>query len=78
MYQDALHFDAGAVAALPRTFIDCVAPALPTIAVMRDRVRSEPGWMVHELATGHDPMVSAPEALTHLLVQAAAAGVAAA
>lgn len=76
VYQDALHFDAAAVAALPRTFIDCVAPALPTIAAMRERVRSEPGWLVHELATGHDPMVSAPEALAHLLVQAAAAGVA--
>ncbi|MDZ4161966.1 MAG: alpha/beta hydrolase [Burkholderiales bacterium] len=78
VYQDPLHFDAGAVAALPRTFIDCTDPALPTIAAMRERVRSEPGWLVHELATGHDPMVSAPEALAHLLVQAAAAGVAAA
>lgn len=78
VYQDALHFDAAAVAALPRTFIDCVAPALPTIATMRERVRTEPGWLVHELPTGHDPMVSAPDDLARLLVQAAAAGVAAA
>lgn len=71
VYQDSLHFDAAAVSALPRTFIDCVAPALPTIAAMRERVRSESGWVVHELATGHDPMVSAPQALADLLVQAA-------
>lgn len=72
VYQDPLAFDAAAVSALPRTFIDCVAPALPTIAAMRERVRTEPGWRVHELATGHDPMVSAPQALADLLVRAAA------
>jgi pimeloyl-ACP methyl ester carboxylesterase len=73
VYQDPLPFNAAAVAALPRTFIDCVQPALPTIAVMRQRVRTEPGWVVHELATGHDPMVSAPADLAGLLVQAATA-----
>ena len=71
VYQDTLHFDAYAVATVPRTFIDCTAPALPTVAVMRQRVRTEPGWTVHELATGHDPMVSAPVDLTRLLAQAA-------
>ncbi len=71
VYQDALHFDAAAVSALPRTFIDCVAPALPTIAAMRERVRTEPGWVVREMATGHDPMVSAPQALADWLAQAA-------
>jgi hypothetical protein len=59
------------VATVPRTFIDCTEPALPTVAVMRQRVRTEPGWTVHELATGHDPMVSAPVDLTRLLAQAA-------
>jgi hypothetical protein len=71
VYQDPLVFNAQAVWALPRTFIDCVAPALPTIATMRQRVRSEPGWCVHELQTGHDPMVSTPIELADLLVQAA-------
>ena len=47
---DAL-WDAARVASLPRSFIDCTSPALATIAVMRQRVRSEPGWRVHELAT---------------------------
>ena len=71
VYQDTLHFDAHTVASVPRTFIDCTEPALPTIAVMRQRARTEPGWTVHELATGHDPMVSAPVDLTRLLAQAA-------
>ena len=68
VYQDRLDFDAARIATLPRTFIDCTAPAMPTIAVMRERVRREPGWQVVELATGHDPMISAPEALVKLLL----------
>lgn len=71
VYQDRLDFDAARIATLPRTFIDCTAPALPTIAVMRERVRREPGWQVLELATGHDPMISAPEALVTLLLDCA-------
>ena len=71
VYQDRLDFDAARIAALPRTFIDCTAPALPTIAVMRERVRREPGWQVVELATGHDPMISAPDALVALLLDCA-------
>lgn len=71
VYQDRLDFDAARIATLPRTFIDCTAPALPTIAVMRERVRREPGWQVVELATGHDPMISAPKALVALLLDCA-------
>jgi pimeloyl-ACP methyl ester carboxylesterase len=68
VYDAPLHFDAERVAALPRTFVDCTSPALGTIAVMRERVRAEPGWSVHEIATGHDPMVSAPRALLDILL----------
>jgi pimeloyl-ACP methyl ester carboxylesterase len=68
VYQQPLHFDAARLAALPRTFIDCTAPALPTIAASRIRVRQEPGWQVHEMKTGHDPMVSEPQALADLLL----------
>ncbi len=68
VYDAPLHFDAEHVAALPRTFVDCNAPALATIAAMRQRVRAEPGWSVTEIATGHDPMVSAPQALVEILL----------
>jgi pimeloyl-ACP methyl ester carboxylesterase len=71
VYDDPLHFDSARVAALPRTFIDCHAPALATIAVMRERVRREPGWQMLEIATGHDAMISAPQELLHQLLSLA-------
>lgn len=71
VYDDPLVFDEAAWQSLPRTFIDCTAPALPTVAIMRQRVRQNGGWRVHELPTGHDPMISAPEAFTELLLAVA-------
>jgi hypothetical protein len=62
-----LNFSAERLASVPRCFIDCNAPAYPTIAPMRQRVRQQPGWRVVELATGHCPMVSAPDDLVRLL-----------
>ena len=70
-YRQPLQFDGERIAALPRTFIDCTAPAYPTIAAMRERVRKTPGFKVVEIATGHCPMVSAPQELIgHLLASA--------
>ena len=68
VYDEALGFDADRLGGLPRTFIDCTAPALPTIAESRRRVRAEPGWSIAEIATGHDAMVSAPMALLDILL----------
>ena len=72
VYDEPLHFDAGRWAARPRTFIDCTAPPLATIDPSRARVREQPGWEVVELATGHDPMVSAPAELAEVLLAVAA------
>ena len=63
VYRSPLRFDEAGLATVPRLFLDCTAPALPTIAVSRERVRQQAGWHVRELATGHDPMVSQPQAL---------------
>ncbi|MBQ1765767.1 MAG: alpha/beta hydrolase [Aquincola sp.] len=71
VYDDPLHFDAQRSNRLPRTFIDCTSPALPTIDLMRRRVRAAPGWQVVEIATGHDPMVSAPDELLAALLAVA-------
>ena len=68
VYDDPLHFDAYRVAAIRRTFIDCTSPALPTIALARERVRTEPGWEVVEIATGHNIMISAPQPLVAALL----------
>lgn len=73
LYDDPLHFDPARVARWPRQFIDCNAPALATIDVMRQRVRAEAGWQIDEIATGHDAMISAPEALLALLTAEVAA-----
>lgn len=67
VYREPLHFDAARLAALPRAFVDCTRPALPTIAPARQRVRSQPGWQVVEMATGHDPMISEPAAFVGVL-----------
>ncbi|MBX3599713.1 MAG: alpha/beta hydrolase [Rubrivivax sp.] len=71
-YRDPLPFDGERWAGLPRTFIDCNAPAYPTIDAMRARVRALPGFRVEVIPTGHCPMVSAPAALVRLLLDAAA------
>jgi pimeloyl-ACP methyl ester carboxylesterase len=70
LYQEPLDFDPALVWAIPHSFIDCTNPPLATIDASRKRVRSEAGWKLYELATGHDPMVSAPRELVQLLLKA--------
>jgi pimeloyl-ACP methyl ester carboxylesterase len=72
-YRDPLPFDGERWARLPRTFIDCTAPAYPTIAAMRQRVRQLPGFRVVEIATGHCPMVTEPARLVAEMLAAVAA-----
>ena len=67
VYDATLTFDPQRLQGLPRTFIDCTSPALPTIDIARARVRSESGWHVVEIASGHDAMISAPQALLDVL-----------
>jgi pimeloyl-ACP methyl ester carboxylesterase len=71
VFTDPLHFDADRWAARPRTHVDCTAPALATIEPSRRLVREQPGWELVELATGHDPMVSAPDELADVLLEVA-------
>lgn len=77
-YSAPLAFDPVRVAAVPRTFIDCTAPPLATIDVIRARVRDPKYWdgawaagggmRVLELETGHDPMISDPQGLSEILL----------
>lgn len=81
-YSAPLAFDVQRVAAVPRTFVNCTQPPLATIDAIRTRVVDPKFWggawltgggaRVVELKTGHDPMVSAPTALTQLLLDCAA------
>ena len=78
-YEAVLDFDPQRVARIPRTFINCTAPALATIDAIRPRVTSAtfwdgawlPGSRVIEMKTGHDPMISQPEELARLLLECA-------
>jgi pimeloyl-ACP methyl ester carboxylesterase len=81
-YTHALSFSAARVASVPRTFVDCTTPPLATIDSIRARVRDPQFWggLWHQgtggahiamLATGHDPMVSAPHELALILQQCA-------
>jgi pimeloyl-ACP methyl ester carboxylesterase len=74
-YTATLDFDPRRVAGVPRTFVDCVSPPLATIDTSRRRVR-DPAfwgapWRIVELGSGHDPMVSAPEDLSRILLDCA-------
>jgi pimeloyl-ACP methyl ester carboxylesterase len=79
-YQAPLTFDVQRVAAVPRTFVNCSAPALPTIEPSRLRVKDPKFWdgawatqgRVVEMKTGHDPMISDPSGLTAILLDCAA------
>ena len=77
-YTQPLPFDPTRVAAVPRTFINCTQPALPTIDTSRARLADPTFWggawqggggvRVVDMATGHDPMLSEPEAFHRLLL----------
>ncbi len=51
---------------IPVDYIACTDPAYPPAAGSHKRARTL-GWRMHELATGHDAMVSAPKATANLL-----------
>ena len=77
-YQAPLAFDPQRVSGVPRTFVDCVKPALATIDASRHRVRDPRFWggawaaggrcSVVEFQTGHDPMVSSAQDLVDCLL----------
>ena len=79
-YGAALDFDPHRVTRVPRTYIHCTHPPLATIDVSRRRAQDPhfwggawwPGARNLSLATGHDPMISAPEDLCRQLLRCAA------
>jgi pimeloyl-ACP methyl ester carboxylesterase len=72
VYLDPLNFNFDQLQKIPRTFVSCVSPPLSTIDAMRRRVLKDPGWTVHELQAGHDPMIEQPAALANILLETAA------
>lgn len=78
-YSDVLEFSPARVASVPRTYIRCTQPTLATMDAIWPRVKDPafwdglwlPGSRAIEMATGHDPMVSAPHELTQVLLDCA-------
>jgi pimeloyl-ACP methyl ester carboxylesterase len=66
-YQSALPLHNPVGNGLPRSYIACTAPDYAPLAAIRGWVRQQPDWQWLELATGHDAMVTAPEALAAML-----------
>ena len=56
---------------LPCTYVECTAPSYPGLSWARAIARVQPGWHWRTLATGHDAMVTAPEATAALLMDIA-------
>ena len=57
---------------LPVTFVEFTEPVFPASQRAVAFARSQPGWRMESLETGHMGMVSAPEQLSSLLLQIAA------
>ena len=52
------------------TYVHCTeGPLAASFAPFAQRCRARPGWTVHELATGHDAMLTAPDELVALLLR---------
>jgi pimeloyl-ACP methyl ester carboxylesterase len=69
-HAQTLAIPANRAAALPKTYISC--KRFPNLDANKARVRTEAGWTYREIDTYHDAMLTAPQELTSLLLQAAA------
>jgi len=51
-----------------RVYIPCTQPAMGLYDALAARLKADPAWAVHPLATGHDAMVTAPDAVAEILL----------
>jgi pimeloyl-ACP methyl ester carboxylesterase len=57
---------------IPLNFIACTQPASGSFVQFAERVRQDSRWRFHDLPTGHNAMVIAPQALARVLLDWAA------
>ena len=70
---DPVQFENGGEEGVPRTFIRCTNPEMPYSGI-RDSAgfaKEHPDWSYEELKTGHDAMVTEPQACADLFLAAA-------
>jgi pimeloyl-ACP methyl ester carboxylesterase len=53
---------------IPKAYIQCTDPVYVPLQSTRDFVRTRKDWAWNEIATEHDAMISAPEALADMLL----------
>ena len=53
---------------MPRAFVSCTQPASGSFGQFAAKVRNDPNWQFHELATGHDAMITNAPLLAELLL----------
>lgn len=68
-YEDTLELKRPLGGARPKTYIACTNPNYRPNAPERQWVKTQPDWTYFELATGHDAMILAPDALTEMLMR---------
>jgi pimeloyl-ACP methyl ester carboxylesterase len=54
---------------IPKVYIQCTDPVYEPMQASRHFVRAQEGWAWDEIKTGHDAMISAPEALAAKLLR---------
>ncbi|MFM8519856.1 MAG: hypothetical protein ACKOB2_05565 [Solirubrobacterales bacterium] len=66
-FTDRFTLESGGTDGLDRACVHSIEPAYPPLGETPDRIQADPSWGFHELRTGHDSMLMAPEALAALL-----------
>lgn len=69
---DPITLENGGSAGLKRSYIHCTAPALPnsSFPFHAEQVQADDSWVYHDLATGHDAMVTAADDIVRILTAA--------
>jgi len=68
-YENALVLENSWGNGLRRTYIACTNPVSPSLAATHAKIRQAAGWTWREIPTGHDAMITAPEALATMLLE---------
>jgi hypothetical protein len=76
-FHEPVHLRHKQAQSLPRSYIACTVDQRPSFAATVARLRGIPGWELREVQAGHDAMVTAPQQVAALLIEAAAVGQAA-
>lgn len=67
---DTVAYDRAVLGALPRDYVEHIAPPLASLGRTVDRARGD-GWRMHQIATGHDLMLEDPPQTARLLMEIA-------